>query len=140
MSVLETGSTYDDEIETLRRRWDEFDFFFVHYKAADSAGEDGDFERKISAIEAFDKAVPRLQELGADVLMVAGDHSTPSVVAGHSWHPVPFLLHSRWTVRADDADSFSERACLRGSLGTFPASEAMPLAMAHAGRLTKYGA
>ena len=140
MTVLETGSNYDDEIETLRLRWDEFDFFFVHYKAADSAGEDGDFERKIEAIEAFDKAVPRLQELGADVLMIAGDHSTPAVAAAHSWHPVPFLLHSRWTARADDADSFNERACLRGSLGTFPASEALPLAMAHAGRFTKYGA
>ena len=140
MTVLQTGSTYDDEIETLRQRWNEFDFFFVHYKAADSAGEDGDFERKTAALDAFDQAVPKLQELGADVLMIAGDHSTPSVVAGHSWHPVPFLLHSRWTVRADDADSFNERACLRGSLGIFPASEALPLAMAHAGRFTKYGA
>ena len=140
MTALDTGSTYDDEIATLRQRWNEFDFFFVHYTAADAAGEDGNFDAKIAALEAFDKAVPRLQELGADVLMIAGDHSTPSALAGHSWHPVPFLLHSRWTVRADDADAFNERACLRGSLGTFPASEVMPLAMAHAGRFTKYGA
>ena len=140
MTALATGSTYEDEIETLRKRWDEFDFFFVHYKAADSAGEDGDFERKIAALEAFDKAMPELQELGADVLMIAGDHSTPATVAGHSWHPVPFLLRSRWTAQADDVDGFNERACLRGSLGIFPASEVMPLAMAHAGRFTKYGA
>jgi 2,3-bisphosphoglycerate-independent phosphoglycerate mutase len=112
----------------------------VHYKAADAAGEDGNFDAKTAALEAFDKFVPRLQELGADVLVIAGDHSTPAVMAGHSWHPVPFLLHSRWTVRADDADAFNERACLRGSLGTFPACEVMPLAMAHAGRFTKYGA
>ena len=140
MTALHTGSTYDDEIETLRTRWNEFDFFFVHYKPADSAGEDGDFERKMAALDAFDQAVPKLQELGADVLMIAGDHSTPAVLAGHSWHPVPFLLHSRWTARADDADAFTERACLRGSLGTLPACEVMPLAMAHAGRFTKYGA
>jgi 2,3-bisphosphoglycerate-independent phosphoglycerate mutase len=140
MTVLATGPTYDDEIETLRQRWDEFDFFFVHYKAADAAGEDGNFEGKMAALEAFDQAVPRLQALDADVLMIAGDHSTPAVMAGHSWHPVPFLLHSRSTIRADDAKAFNERACLRGSLGTFPASEVMPLAMAHAGRFSKYGA
>jgi 2,3-bisphosphoglycerate-independent phosphoglycerate mutase len=139
MTVLQTGPTFEDEIETLRQRWDEFDFFFMHYKAADSAGEDGDFQAKIAALEAFDKALPSLHELNADVLMIAGDHSTPAVMAGHSWHPVPFLLHSRWTTR-DDAAEFNERSCRRGSLGVFPASEAMPLAMAHAGRFTKYGA
>jgi 2,3-bisphosphoglycerate-independent phosphoglycerate mutase len=139
MTVLETGTTYDDEIETLRQHWDGYDFFFIHYKYADTAGEDGDFERKMEAIEAFDKAVPTLQDLGADVLMIAGDHSTPAVLAGHSWHPVPFLLHAKH-IRRDDVDAFTERACLRGSFGTFPATEVMPLALAHAGRLQKYGA
>jgi 2,3-bisphosphoglycerate-independent phosphoglycerate mutase len=140
MTALATGSTYEDEIATLRQHWDEFDFFFVHYKAADAAGEDGNFDAKVAAIQTFDEFVPRLHELGADVLMIAGDHSTPAVIAGHSWHPVPFLLHSRWTTRDDDADAFNERACRLGSLGVFPASEVMPLAMAHAGRFTKYGA
>jgi 2,3-bisphosphoglycerate-independent phosphoglycerate mutase len=140
MTVLATGSTYEDEIATLRKHWDDFDFFFVHYKAADAAGEDGNFDAKVAAIQAFDAFVPKLHELGADVLMIAGDHSTPAVIAGHSWHPVPFLLHSRWTMRDDDADAFNERACRLGSLGVFPASEVMPLAMAHAGRFTKYGA
>ena len=139
MTVLPTGPTFDDEIETLREHWDGFDFFFLHYKAADTAGEDGDFEAKSAALEAFDKAVPKLQELAPDVLMVAGDHSTPSVLAGHSWHPVPFLLHSQWT-RRDEADAFNEEACLRGSLGTFRATEVLPLAMAHAQRFAKYGA
>ena len=139
MTVLATGSTYDDEIETLREHWKEFDFFFIHYKAADAAGEDGDFERKTAALGEFDKAVPKLQELGADVLMIGGDHSTPAVLAGHSWHPVPFLLHAKGT-RRDETDAFNELACLRGSLGVFPATEVMPLAMAHAGRFTKYGA
>jgi 2,3-bisphosphoglycerate-independent phosphoglycerate mutase len=139
MTVLPTGSSYEDEIETLRQHWDEFDYFFIHYKAADSAGEDGDFERKMAALEAFDKAVPALRELGADVLMIAGDHSTPALLASHSWHPVPFLLHSRWA-RCDEVDAFNERACLRGALGIFPAQEVMALALAHAQRLTKYGA
>jgi 2,3-bisphosphoglycerate-independent phosphoglycerate mutase len=139
MTVLPTGSTYDAEIATLRQRWNDFDFFFIHYKYADSAGEDGNFQAKIAAIEAFDKALPALRDLGADVLMIAGDHSTPATMAGHSWHPVPFLLHAK-NIRTDEVDAFNERACLRGSLGTFPASEIMPLAMAHAGRFTKYGA
>ena len=139
MTVLPTGSTFDDEVETLRQRWHQFDFFFLHYKAADSAGEDGDFQAKVAALETFDKALPNLRQLAPDVLMVAGDHSTPSALAGHSWHPVPFLLHSKWT-RPDEADAFHERACLRGSLGVFPALEALPLAMAHAQRFTKYGA
>jgi 2,3-bisphosphoglycerate-independent phosphoglycerate mutase len=139
MTLLPGGTSYEDEIEALRAHWNDFDFFFIHYKPADAAGEDGDFERKVDAIEAFDQAVPRLHALGADVLMIAGDHSTPAVMAGHSWHPVPFLLHGTNT-RKDETDGFNEIACLRGSFGTFPASEVMPLAMAHAGRLTKYGA
>jgi len=139
MTVLPTGSTYDDEIATLRDCWNDFDFFFIHYKYADSAGEDGDFDAKMAALEKFDGFVPALRELGADVLMIAGDHSTPAVMAGHSWHGVPFLLSAK-NARHDDVDAFNERACLRGALGTFPASEVMPLAMAHAGRLAKYGA
>jgi 2,3-bisphosphoglycerate-independent phosphoglycerate mutase len=139
MTVLPTGSTYDDELATLRKRWDEFDFFFIHYKPADSAGEDGNFAAKVAALRAFDKQIGALRALAADVLIVAGDHSTPATMAGHSWHPVPFLLHSP-RARVDDVDAFDERACLRGSLGIFPAKDVMALAMAHAGRFTKYGA
>jgi 2,3-bisphosphoglycerate-independent phosphoglycerate mutase len=139
MTVLDTGTSYDDQLATLRDCWKEFDFFFVHYKYADSAGEDGNFEAKTAALEAFDRYVPALQDLGADVLIIAGDHSTPASMAGHSWHGVPFLLNAK-NARRDDVDSFDERSCLHGALGTFPASEVMPLAMAHAGRFTKYGA
>jgi 2,3-bisphosphoglycerate-independent phosphoglycerate mutase len=139
MTVLRTGVTLEDELETLRQHWEEFDFFFLHYKRADSAGEDGDFEAKSAALEAADAVIPALREMAPDVLMVGGDHSTPSALASHSWHPVPFILHSRWC-RRDRIDEFNEVACAAGSLGTFPATEAMPLAMAHARRLTKYGA
>ena len=139
MTVLPTGTTFDDEIETMRQHWDEFDFFFIHYKAADTAGEDGNFEAKMAALEVFDKALPKLQELAPHVLMIAGDHSTPAALAAHSWHPVPFLLQSKWILR-DGVDAFNEQECLAGSLGTFPAVEALPLAMANAQRFRKYGA
>ncbi len=142
MKVLATGSTFEDEVATLHEHRDAFDFFFVHYKYADSAGEDGNFEAKMAALERFDERVPDLLDFEPDVLMIAGDHATPSVLASHSWHPVPFLM---WVKRfagagADGADAFNEKACRHGALGVFPAKEALPLAMAYAGRLTKYGA
>ncbi len=139
MTVLPTGETFGDELVTARKHWDKFDFLFLHYKPADAAGEDGDFKAKVATLEAFDKAVPAIRALGADVLMIAGDHSTPAVQAAHSWHPVPFLMHSKW-IRQDDARGFDERQCQGGSFGIFPAKEALPLAMAHAGRFAKFGA
>jgi 2,3-bisphosphoglycerate-independent phosphoglycerate mutase len=139
MTVLKTGADYGDEVETLRLNWNTFDYFFIHYKAADTAGEDGDFDAKVAALEAFDEHVPALRQLGADVLMIAGDHSTPAGMAAHSWHPVPFLLHGP-NSRIDDVRDFDEMSCARGVLGTMPATDVLPLAMAHAGRLTKYGA
>lgn len=139
MQALRAGNTFADEIETVRQHWDQFDFFFIHFKGTDAAGEDGNFDRKVAAIEHVDRELPKLLALNPDVFMVGGDHSTPAVLAAHSWHPVPFALRGKWT-RADLAEGFNERECMRGSLGTFPATEALPLALAHAGRLTKYGA
>ncbi len=139
MEALPVGPNLEDSIVTLRESWGRFDYFFVHYKYTDTAGEDGDFDRKVAKLEEVDAAINAVVELEPDVLMIAGDHSTPAVMAGHSWHPVPFMLRSRW-IRADECDDFSETALLRGSLGTFPAKEALPLAMAHAGRFKKYGA
>ena len=139
MEALPTGPALDDSIATVRENWPRFDYFFVHYKYTDTAGEDGDFDRKVAKLEEADAAIPSLLALKPDVLMVAGDHSTPAVLAAHSWHPVPFLMRAPWT-RADGCDAFNEVALQEGSLGTFPAVEALPLAMAHAGRLTKYGA
>jgi 2,3-bisphosphoglycerate-independent phosphoglycerate mutase len=140
MDVLATGATFADEVETLRRHWDDYDFFFVHFKRADAAGEDGDFQAKVAALEEVDTYIEALHSMQADVFMVAGDHATPAVVAGHSWHPVPFLFHASNFGQADQTEGFNEKACARGVLGTFPAKEALSLAMAHAGRLTKYGA
>jgi 2,3-bisphosphoglycerate-independent phosphoglycerate mutase len=139
MEALPVGSALDDSIATLRENWERFDFFFVHYKYTDTAGEDGDFDRKVAKFEEADTAIKALIELEPDVLMIAGDHSTPATMAAHSWHPVPFILRSK-NIRADECGMFSETELQRGSLGTFPAKDALPLAMAHAGRFKKYGA
>ena len=139
MTVAPGGGTQQTQLEAMASRWDEFDFFFYHFKKADAAGEDGDFAAKVAALEEFDSLLPELRALGADVLIVAGDHSTPSQLAAHSWHPVPFMLWSQDAV-GDRVDHFSESGCIGGSLGVFPAKEALALAMANAGRLMKFGA
>ena len=141
MNVVDTGASFDDEIDTMTELWERHDYFFIHYKATDAAGEDGDFGKKVAAIEDLDRHLPRILDLKPDVLMIGGDHSTPSVIAAHSWHPSPFLLHSRYSgMEGVEGGGFSERACARGLLGRFPAKEALPLAMANAQKLAKFGA
>lgn len=141
MQVIEfSGDTPEDEFNALARIWNDFDFFFIHIKKTDSKGEDGDFVGKAGVIEAVDAALPGLLALKPDVLIITGDHSTPSRLRTHSWHPVPFLLWAPATVRPDDQTNFGERACARGGLGSFPALDTIPLALAHAGRLDKFGA
>ncbi len=139
MNILKTGETVEDEVETLKANWAKYDFFYLHVKKTDSAGEDGDFDRKREIIEHVDALVPEMMALNPDVVIVSGDHSTPALLKSHSWHPVPTILWSRYC-RADDVDVFGERACARGALGVFPAKNIMRLAMANALRLTKYGA
>ena len=138
MEVIPTGKTFDDEVDTLEKHYREHDFFFIHYKPADAAGEDGSFDAKVKALEELDARIPRLVDLNPDVLVVAGDHATPSIMASHSWHPVPVLLRSAIT-RGDGVPEFTERACTGGSLGTFAAKHLMLLALSHAGKLVRYG-
>jgi 2,3-bisphosphoglycerate-independent phosphoglycerate mutase len=140
MDVLSTGSSVEEEIETLEAHWPGYDYFFLHVKRIDSAGEDGDFDRKVQRIQDVDALLPRLLDLEPDVLVVTGDHSTPSLLKYHSWHPVPALLWSNHC-RADRVERFGERACIAGGLGSrFPAVDLMPLALANALRLQKFGA
>lgn len=139
MEPLSTGTTIEEELATLAQHYDSYDFFFLHVKETDIAGEDGDFDRKVRIIEEVDSALPRLIGLNPDVIIVTGDHSTPAVLKGHSWHPIPFLLHSQWC-RPDPVEEFSERACSFGSLGRFLATHVMPLALANALKLDKFGA
>ncbi|MBN2205674.1 MAG: 2,3-bisphosphoglycerate-independent phosphoglycerate mutase [Thermoleophilia bacterium] len=140
MEVPEHGEGLDAAVTALGELWGGFDFFFVHRKQTDSAGEDGDFDRRVALLEDADAVLPRLFDLEPDVLVVTGDHSTPAVLGRHSWHPVPVLLWAA-TARADGVDGFGERQCRGGGLGSrFPAVELLPLALAHAGRLAKFGA
>ena len=139
MEVLETGTSIEDEFVTLKQNYANYDFFFLHIKGTDSAGEDGDFDRKVKIIEQVDRALSSLINIKPDVLVVTGDHSTPALLKGHSWHPVPILLYSKWC-RPDRVGEFSESACASGGLGRFPATQLMLLAMANALKLTKFGA
>ncbi len=138
MRIIPTGHTFGDEVETLKESYDSHDFFFIHYKPADAAGEDGDFGAKVKTLEDLDPYIPPIRALNPDVFMVAGDHATPAIMAAHSWHPVPFMLHSQLT-RGEGVPGFDERNCATGSIGRIPATNIMLLAMAHAGKLTKFG-
>ena len=134
-------STIADEVSALERAWTKaYDFFFLHVKPTDAAGEDGDEARKARVIEEFDREVPRIAALRPDVVLVTGDHSTPGPMKGHSWHSVPFLLRGRW-VEPDAQTRFDEAACAAGRFGGFfPALSLMPVALACAGKLSKFGA
>ncbi len=131
------GNTFVDEFAALEKNWNDFDFFYLHIKQTDLAGEDGDFARKVAIIEEVDSLMPRLLALQPDVVIVSGVHSTPTVLKGHSWHPVPTLVYSKY-VRADGIAEFGETACGRGSLGVLPAKNIMPIALANAGRIMKW--
>ena len=139
MDILKTGGTFADEVVTLRAHWDAYDFFFLHYKDTDRAGEDGDFPGKVAALERLDAKIPAIEALRPDVFAVTGDHASPAVLRGHSWHPVPVAMVGAYAA-ADPVERFSERACGAGSLATLPAHHLMPLLLATALRLTKFGA
>jgi 2,3-bisphosphoglycerate-independent phosphoglycerate mutase len=139
MEVLPPDENLREQLSRLRRNYANYDLFFIHFKSTDARGEDGNFRAKVEAIDELDKALPDLLSLNPDVLIITGDHSTPAALAMHSWHPVPFMLRSKWC-RPDDVVEFSERACLSSGLGRFPATEIMPLAMANALKLDKFGA
>ncbi|MCX7911380.1 MAG: hypothetical protein N2506_00215 [Dehalococcoidales bacterium] len=139
MEVVPAGNSLKDEVGALEENYARYDFFFLHVKWTDTAGEDGDFARKVRVLEEIDAVLPRVINLRPDVLVITGDHSTPAVLRGHSWHPVPVLLCSRYC-RRDGVSKFSESAFASGGLGRIPAVEIMGLAMAYALKLTKYGA
>jgi 2,3-bisphosphoglycerate-independent phosphoglycerate mutase len=139
MDVLATGATFADEVATLARQWTEHDFFFLHYKDTDKAGEDGDFDAKVAALERWDAQLPDILALRPDVLVVTGDHATPAILGAHGWQPVPVLVSSPYC-GADPVTRFTERDCVGGTLGMLDAQSLMPVVMANALRLTKYGA
>lgn len=139
MELVEHGSEIADEFAALKQHWDNYDFFFLHVKPTDSRGEDGDFQAKVRVIEEVDRFVGDIMSLEPDVILITGDHSTPAKLRSHSWHPVPFLLWSR-TAMPDAAQAFGERECAKGMYAFIPATELVPLMLAHAGRLSRFGA
>jgi len=139
MDVLDAGQTITDQCRRLEQAWNDYDFFFMHFKYTDSTGEDGNFDAKVKRIEELDAAIPAITALQPTVLIVTGDHSTPSKMKSHSWHPVPTMIVAD-RCRFDGSESFGESACRQGGLGQFPAKYLMPLALAHADRLEKFGA
>ncbi len=133
------GERPEHEIDALERVWNDYDFFFIHIKKTDSYGEDGNFDAKVHEIEAVDAVIPRILALQPGAIIVTGDHSTPAKLRSHSWHPVPTLLWSP-TAMPDQVTEFGERVCASGHLGIFHATHLVPQAMAHAGRLVRFGA
>ena len=139
MDAIEVPEGPEPLVEAFRRRFDDYEFHFLHFKPPDKAGEDGDFERKVAVIEEADRIVPALMDVGPDVVIVTGDHSTPSRLRSHSWHPVPFLI-SGGAARNGTPRSFGETPCAGGAHGIVRGRALMPLAVARAGRLAKFGA
>jgi len=138
MEVLDAGDTVASELSTLKASWEDYDFFFFHVKKTDSSGEDGNFDAKVKVIEEVDAILPEILSLKPDVLVITGDHSTPAVLKSHSWHELPVLFHAGH-IRKDTVTEFGERACMSGGLGHIRHVDLMPLAMAHADKLTKFG-
>jgi len=139
MEVLDVGAEIDDEIETLKKEWDNFDYFFVHIKKTDSYGEDGNIEKKVEIIEKVDSFIPEILDQKPDVIAITGDHSTPCPLKSHSWHPNPFLLYSKYII-PDEAVRFTEKECAKGILGNFYSIDILPLLLANSLKLNKYGA
>jgi 2,3-bisphosphoglycerate-independent phosphoglycerate mutase len=139
MDALDAYNDAARDVASLAAAWDKYDYFFIHFKHTDKAGEDGDFAAKVHYIEQADAAIPALEKLSPDVLIVTADHSTPAAMKAHSWHPVPLLLWAK-TARRDGLTKFCEVQCRLGNLGLRPSRHLMPLALAHAGRLAKFGA
>jgi 2,3-bisphosphoglycerate-independent phosphoglycerate mutase len=140
MDVIEhNAQDPEEEFEVVKQNWDDYDFFFVHIKKTDSYGEDGNFDNKAKVIESVDKALPILLDLNPDVLVITGDHSTPAKLKRHSWHPVPIMLVADTALFGNET-YFGETSCVNGTLGSIRHVDILPLALAHALRLGKYGA
>ncbi|MSR42611.1 MAG: 2,3-bisphosphoglycerate-independent phosphoglycerate mutase [Pedosphaera sp.] len=139
MTKIEGPQSIAEQFERYQAEYDNYDFFFIHYKYTDKAGEDGNFDAKVKAIQDFDAALPILLEKKPDVLAITGDHSTPCAVRGHSWHPQPVLLHSAVS-GSDKLDRFTETGANQGSLGIFEAKYLIRLMQANGKMFDKFGA
>jgi 2,3-bisphosphoglycerate-independent phosphoglycerate mutase len=142
MKVLPvSGETIEDEINVLKSNFGAYDFFYLHVKKSDSYGEDGNFEKKVEILSEVDRFIPDILSLNPDVFVITGDHSTPSAMKSHSWHPLPIIISAKYAEKANTyVKKFCERECMNGALGIFPAINVMPLVLSYAGKLDKFGA
>ena len=138
MEVRGVPKSTEDTVALLEKNWGSHDLYFLHFKDTDTRGHDGDFAGKVKAIEEVDALIPRIAALKPEVIIITGDHSTPAIYREHSWHHVPVLMASPWA--RPTPGEFGESACRSGDLGLIHATDLIPLALAHAGRLVKYGA
>jgi len=139
MAKLEGPQTISEQFERYLAEYDNFDYFFIHFKYTDMYGEDGNFAAKKKAIEEFDAALPILLRKRPDVLAITGDHSTPCAMKGHSWHPEPVMLLSDCS-GSDKLERFTETGANSGSLGIFQAKYLIRLMQANAKMFDKFGA
>lgn len=139
MDIVEVGKSFEEEIDCFKANYDSHDFFYIHIKPTDSSGEDGNFDKKVAILEEFDAVLPGILDMKPDVIAVTGDHSTPSALKGHSWHPVPLMIASKFTFE-DAVERFTELECAKGYLGRIHSTELMPLLMANALKMQKFGA
>jgi 2,3-bisphosphoglycerate-independent phosphoglycerate mutase len=139
MTKLEGPQTIAQQFERYLAEYDNYDYFFIHYKYTDMYGEDGNFDAKRKAVEEVDAALPILLRKKPDVIAVTGDHSTPCAIKGHSWHPQPVLLHSAVS-GSDKLERFTETGANAGSLGVFQAKFLIRLMQANAKMFDKFGA
>ena len=138
MEIAETPTSNEQTVEKLETSFGNHDFYFLHFKDTDTRGHDEDFSGKMAAIEEIDSMIPRIMNLNPDVLVITGDHATPTLLGEHSWHHVPTMIHSKWT--RPSSDTFGETSCRTGELGVLHGIDLMPLVLAHSLRLNKYGA
>jgi 2,3-bisphosphoglycerate-independent phosphoglycerate mutase len=139
MDVIDDIPDLGGQVEALKKSWNDYDFFFMHYKYTDSKGEDGDFNAKVAEIEKVDAIIPKLLALKPDVLIVTGDHSTPAKMKSHSSHPIPFLIQAD-CIRPDGLAMFGERECRKGVWGIVKTTVLLQLALAYSDKVLKYGA
>lgn len=139
MEIADLGKSFREEMDCFKANYDSHDFFYIHIKPTDASGEDGNFDKKVAILEEFDTFMPEILEMGPDVIAVTGDHSTPAALKGHSWHPVPLMVSSKYTFK-DAVERFTELECAKGYLGRIRSTDLMPILMANALKLQKFGA
>lgn len=101
----------------LKKYWNKYDHFYIHFKEMDIPGHDGLPEEKKKMIEMTDKLFfKKLKNLKKDFkLVVVSDHSTPCNLKRHSDDPVALLVYDG--KNKDSVKKFNEKACKKGELG-----------------------